>query len=251
MHPDTAETRSFKRISHAPRDNIILCSLPDVEYACLHEHSTTISLEAQQALYGPGKAFDYVYFPDRGVISLLITGSDGSAVKTAVVGREGIAGSTVVLGVAEPDVQAIVQIGGQAMRVPTSFFLQCYRELPNLNVLINQHIGLLLFQARQYALCHALHSLDARLCQWLLQTSDSIESNVIELTQDACSHLLGVQRTSVSMAAHFVQTAGGIRTRRGKIEILDRGKLERAACECYAKVKERFQSAKRAALPTV
>lgn len=157
----------------------------------------------------------------------------GSSVQTALVGREGIAGSTIVLGLVEIGVHAVVQIRGQAIRVPTSYFLQCYRELPALNNLVNRHFGLLLLQARQYALCNAAHGIDARFCRLLLDASDRLDINLIELTQDACSNALGVQRTSVSMVAHALQLAGCIRTRRGKIEILDRAKLESTACKCY------------------
>jgi CRP-like cAMP-binding protein len=107
---------------------------------------------------------------------------------------------------------------------------------------VNRQLGLLLFQAEQNALCHALHTIEARFCRWLLQATDRLDSNLLELTQEACSQNLGVQRTSVSMVAHSLQRAGHLRTRRGKIEILDRSGLEKTACECYSQVRQRFET---------
>ena len=234
MYPIPANGSLFDpTASEREYENAVLGSLPREECARVRVQSETVKIEPQRSLQSPGQPSEYVYFPSSGLISLLTTACNGSAVQTALVGREGIAGSTAVLGLVETD-QAIVQIRGQAVRVPTSYFLQCYRELPALNTLVNRHCGLLLLQARQYALCNAAHSIEARFCRLLLEASDRVDSNVVELTQGACSNALGVQRTSVSMVAHSLQLMGSIRTRRGRIEILDRAKLASNACGCYA-----------------
>src|SRR4029434_11071816 len=101
-----------------------------------------------------------------------------------------------------------------------------------------QHVMWVLFQAQQNALCHALHSIEARFCRWILQASEELDSATLDMTQECCSHILGVQRTSVSMIAHALQATGGMRTRRAKIEILARAELEQVACECYAKLQQ-------------
>ena len=224
-------------------ENLILLSLPAEERASVVESSTKVNLPQHSILYRPAQPIEHVYFLESGLVSLLTAGNDGRAIKTGVVGREGLVGSTVVLGAPATNGQAIVQIGGHALRVHASQFLQSYERLPALTRLVNGHLGLLLFQARQNALCHALHSIESRFCRWLLQASDHLETNVLELTQEACSQILGVQRTSVSMVAHSLQLAGIIRTRRGKIEILDRARLQSAACECYQHLKQRFDTA--------
>jgi CRP-like cAMP-binding protein len=176
------------------------------------------------------------------MVSLLASGRDGRAIETAVVGREGLLGCTVVLGSSHTSSQAVVQLSGRGLRTPTAQFLRCYPQLPTLFDLINRQVGLLLFQAEQNVLCHALHAIEAKFCRWVLQASDRTDSNVLELTQEACSQNLGVQRTSISMVAHTLQLAGIIRTRRGKIEILDRSRLQNATCECYQQVKQRFET---------
>jgi CRP-like cAMP-binding protein len=112
-------------------------------------------------------------------------------------------------------------------------FRALHRSLPGFGAMVGRHLHHLLVQAQQNALCHALHSIEARLCRWLLQAADAVEGDTVDLTQEECAGSLGVQRTSVSMVAHALQVAGHIRTRRGRIVLLDRAALERNACECY------------------
>ena len=223
--------------------NHVLLSLPAEECARIVECSAPVKLPQHSVMYGPKTPIDFVYFLESGMVSLLTSGRDGRAIETAVVGREGLLGSTIVLGSSHTSGQAVVQLSGHGLRTPAAQFLRCYRQLPTLFALTNRQIGLLLFQAEQNALCHAVHTIEARFCRWVLQASDRLDSNVLELTQEACSQNLGVQRTSVSMVAHTLQRAGIIRTRRGKIEILDLARLQNAACECYQQVKQRFETA--------
>jgi CRP-like cAMP-binding protein len=223
-------------------ENHILLSLPAEEYSRIVECSAPVKLQQHTMLYGPDAPIEYAYFLDSGMVSLLAAGRDGRVIETAIVGREGVLGSTIVLGSPHTNGQAVVQLSGHGLKTPTAQFLRCYRELPTLSALINRQVGLLLFQAEQNALCHALHTIEARFCRWVLQASDRLDSNMLELTQEACSQNLGVQRTSISMVAHTLQLAGIIRTRRGKIEILDRARLQTAACECYEQVKQRFET---------
>jgi CRP-like cAMP-binding protein len=224
-------------------ENHILLSLPAEEYRRIVACSVPVNLQQHTVLYGPGEPIEHVYFLNSGMVSLLAAGHDSRAIETAGVGREGLVGSKVVLGAPRAHGQAIVQLSGQGLETPTEPFLRCYRELPTLFDLVNRQVGLLLFQAEQNALCHALHTIEARFCRWVLQASDRLDSNVLELTQEACSQTLGVQRTSISMVAHGLQTAGYIRTRRGRIEILNRASLQTSACECYQQIKRRFETA--------
>jgi CRP-like cAMP-binding protein len=223
-------------------ENHVLLSLPAEERSRITACSVPVNLQQHIVVHEHGTPIDHVYFLDSGMVSLLTGGRDGRAIETAVVGREGLVGSKVVLGSSQPNGQAVVQSSGQGLKTPTVQFLRCYRELPTLFDLVNRQVGLLLYQAEQNALCHALHSIEARFSRWLLQASDRLDSNMLELTQESCSQNLGVQRTSISMVAHSLQLAGYIRTRRGKIEILDRARLESSACECYEQVRQRFDS---------
>jgi CRP-like cAMP-binding protein len=108
---------------------------------------------------------------------------------------------------------------------------------------MNRFQNVVLLQAQQSAACHALHTVQARLCRWLLQSQDVTGSEVVPLTQEFLSHMLGVQRTSVSLCAHALQSAGLIKYSRGQIKILDRRGLKKAACECYDAVRQHVDKA--------
>jgi CRP-like cAMP-binding protein len=192
-----------------------------------------VELETGTVLHRPGEAIDYVYFPTSGLISLLAIMQTGDAIETAVIGREGVVGGDVGSEGTHSFSQAMVQIEGSALRVGAAHFVNLLEGNTGFRTLVNRYLSVVLLQAQQSAACHAFHSIEARLCRWLLHSADTVESDVVRLTQEFLSHMLGCQRTSVTMAAHALQTSGLIRYTRGKIEILDRPTLEDCACECY------------------
>jgi len=223
-------------------ENAILHSLPDDERATIREHSNLVHLSQHHTLYRAGDPLEHVYFPRSGMISLLMTAQDGRTIETCMIGREGLVGVEALLAPAQAAaVGAVVQSQGDAIRVPALLVRQSIDTLPVLAELIDRQIAAVLFQAQQNALCHALHSIEARFCRWLLQAGDALASSKVDVTQEACAQILGVQRTSVSMVAHALQGRGALRTQRGKIEILDRPRLEQGACECYLELKRRAQ----------
>jgi CRP-like cAMP-binding protein len=211
--------------------------LPDSELTFVSSALAPVTLEQQRTLYGPQDPIDYIYFMDTGVVSLLAVGQDGRAIETGAIGQDGIVGAHLLLGAERAGVQALLQTDGTAQRMPAALFTRAVDELPAFRKLVLRWLNFQLYQAQQYALCHALHSIEARFCRWLLQACDARGSDGLEITQELCAHMLGVQRTSLSMVAHALQTAGTIRTLRGKIQIFERPRLEEAACECYAKLK--------------
>jgi CRP-like cAMP-binding protein len=220
-------------------ENQILLSLADEERAGILRNATRVPLVRNSILHGPKRPIEYVYFLESGLASLFTTGPDNRAIETGVIGREGLVGSQVILESPMTNGHAMVRLSGEALQIPVAPFLQCYASLPGLRKLVNGVVSLLLVQAEQNALCHALHSVEARFCRWVLQASDHVGADMLELKQEACSFVLGVQRTSVSTVAHALQVAGIIRTRRGKIQIQDRIGLERMACDCYQQLKQR------------
>jgi CRP-like cAMP-binding protein len=121
--------------------------------------------------------------------------------------------------------------------------VQAYQERAALRSLVNRFQGLIMMQTQQSAACHALHSIEGRLCRWMLHAQDTVESNLIELTQEFLSHMLGVQRSSVSLTAHQLQKAGLIKYSRGRITILDRAGIEDCACECYGVLRQETDKA--------
>ena len=139
--------------------------------------------------------------------------------------------------------QATVQIAGSAWQIQSSKFLELYKASEPFRTLINKFQNVILLQAQQSAACHALHTVEARLCRWLLQSQDITETDMVPLTQEFLSHMLGVRRTSVSLCAHALQNAGLIAYSRGQIKILNRDGLKESACECYEVVREHIDKA--------
>lgn len=214
-------------------NNGILRSLPPDELSRLQRHLTPIPLRVRSVLNTMSEPVRDVFFVESGMVSLILLARSGGAIETGVVSADGIVGALVCLGAGRSPVQAAVQMPGQAFKCATASFLECYQTMPSLRQQVNLSIAHLLLQAQQNALCHALHSVEARLCRWLLQAQDLAHSDVLDLTQEFLSNMLGVQRTSVSITAHALQQAGLVRYRRGHIQILDRPRLEECACECY------------------
>jgi CRP-like cAMP-binding protein len=202
-----------------------------------------IKLETGTVLHEPGSPVEHVYFPTSGLVSMLAIMKNGQAIETAVIGREGVVGGEIGSLGAQSAGQAMVQIEGSALRVGAAPFLRALDGSNGFRSLINRFQSVVALQAHQSAACHAFHSVDARLCRWLLQAADTVESNTVNLTQEFLSHMLGCQRTSVTLAAHALQKSGLIRYSRGKIEILDRPAIEECACECYGVLRREIDKA--------
>jgi hypothetical protein len=142
----------------------------------------------------------------------------------------------------DANTQSTVQIEGSGWQIPIANFLEIYKASDPFRSAINNYQGVILFQAQQSAGYHAIHSVEARFCRWLLLSQDILGSEQVPLIQEFLSHMLGVQRTSVSLCAHTLQKSGLIQTARGKIKILNRKGLEERACECYWVIRERIDS---------
>jgi CRP-like cAMP-binding protein len=177
------------------------------------------------------------------MVSLLAVMRTGEQIETAIVGREGVVGASIGSDGSESAGQATVQVAGSAWQVEGRKFLELYQASAPFRTLMNKFQNVLLLQAQQSAACHALHTVEARLCRWLLQSQDVTESDIVPLTQEFLSHMLGVRRTSVSLCAHALQKAGLIQYSRGRIKILNREGLKESACECYEVIREHVDKA--------
>jgi CRP-like cAMP-binding protein len=177
------------------------------------------------------------------MISMLTVMSTGEQIETAIIGSEGVSGGWVAFDDANSNTQSTVQISGWAWQIPAAKFLQIYNACDAFRAAINKYEGIIRFQAQQSAACHAIHSVEARFCRWLLISEDILGTEQVPLTQEFLSHMLGAQRTSVSLAAHALQKAGLIHYSRGRIKILDRAALEECSCECYSVIREKMNGA--------
>jgi CRP-like cAMP-binding protein len=229
----------------APRlvGNRLLAALSARDYAVLAPHLDAVELSRGQVLFEPGDDVVTTYFPGRRTIaSLLIVTRDGREVEAATIGREGAVGGIVSEGHKPAYGRAVVQVAGPAFCISTSHLEAAKIGSPRFGDLFSRYADALLAQMMQSVACNALHTVEARCCRWLLATHDRAGDEIIHLTQESLAEMLGVQRTTVSAVTAALQTRGLILTRRGRVQIVDRMGLERAACECYAAIEHHFHT---------
>ena len=222
-------------------ENRLLAALPQDEYERLVANMETVSLKFKQSVYEPNEPIEYVYFVKNGVISLLNVMEDGREVEVATVGNEGMVGLPVFLGADKIPGRAFSQIPGDARRMKANVFKDIVSPGSPLHDLLQRYTQALFNQIAQAAACNSLHSVEERMCRWLLMTQDRVEEDEFPLTQEFLSQMLGVRRPTVSMTASILQKAGLIRYSRGDITILDREGLEASSCECYGIIKVDFE----------
>ena len=215
------------------RDNRLLAALPRELFELIERDFKQISLAQGQAIYEPGDQIDQIFFPQSGMISLLVVAKNGGAIETATIGREGAVGLHSAGGRRLSFTRATVQITGKFSIIRATAFAQSMQGHAALRDLIARYTEVLWAEAQQIAACNAVHDAPARLCRWLLQSADRIGSDYLPLTQELIAQMLGVRRTTVTLLAQSLQRKDVIKYARGHITILDRGHLERCACECY------------------
>ena len=174
------------------------------------------------------------------MISLVANMDDGMQAEVGVIGREGLLGVPIRLGVATSFVEDIVQVPGTALRMGAREFRHALEVKAPFRALLLRYNEAVQAQVMQTAACNGRHALEQRLARWLLMAHDRSARDEMPLTQDCMAMMLGVQRPSVTVAAGALQRAGLIRYSGGRIMVLDRPGLEAASCECYALVKHRF-----------
>ena len=217
--------------------NRFLSALPPHDFSLLAPHLRTVALERGTMLHDVGEEIEHVYFPHTGMVSLVAVMQSGATVETATIGRGGLIGASAGLGARWTFGRAIVQLPGSAAWLAAPQFHAAANESQAIRHLVVRYNDLLLAQVQQSVACNALHALENRLCRWLLQTHDCVDGDAIPLTQEFLAQMLGVRRTTVTIAARLLQSAGLVRYRRGLIHIIDRPGLEEIACECYAVVR--------------
>lgn len=213
--------------------NRLLAALPASDLALLKPELELVTLDQDAVISRTGDAIEYVYFPHSGAISLMIDMADGHSVATAAIGREGAVGLLSVLGPSPSAITAVVRAAGNADRIPASRFLAAFERSAAIRRVLQNHIRAMLIQFQLGAACNALHPVEARMARWLLQIRERVDQDVLPLTQQALSQMLGVRRTTVTLLMRNLRASGAIRSeRRGLIEI-DRVRLAAAACECH------------------
>jgi len=218
-------------------ENTLLSALPDRDLKRLLAAMATVTLTFGDVLCEAGQRIRHVYFPTDSLVSLLTLVDAHRSLEVGLVGREGMVGVALVLGVATSPVHALVQGSGSALRIDAARFR---RELTNckpLQVILHRYAHVLMVQVSQTAACNRFHGVEARLARWLLMTRDRMRSRHFHLTQEFLAHMLGVRRVGVTNAAQTLKRRKLIDYNRGNISIIDETGLESASCSCYEKVK--------------
>jgi CRP-like cAMP-binding protein len=217
--------------------NHLLAALPSDAYERLQPSLEPMTFSLGKVVYESGGQMRYVYFPTTSHISLLYTMIDGSTAEMGLVGKEGVVGISLFMGGETTPSHAVVQGGGAALRMKAKAMLDEFKRGGEFQLLLLRYTQALITQISQTAVCNRLHSVEQRLCRWLLMTHDRTESDQLQMTHEFISNMLGVRREGVTVAAQRLQEAGMISYVRGHINILDRPQLLTHVCECYQVVK--------------
>ena len=222
----------------APRGNRLLGALPPREYRRLRPHLDCVPLSLKAVLHEPGQRVKYLYFPISGMLSLLrVHEGRGGRIEVGVVGREGMVGLPVFLGTTVTSTQSMVQVPGEALRLRASTFRRLVSRESKLHEMLLRYTHVFLTQVIQWVACNSLHSVEKRLCRWLLAVHDRATGDHFPLTHEFLAAMLGVRRASVTDAARRLRQAGLIHYGGGQLTVLDRRGLERAVCGCYHTVR--------------
>ncbi len=223
-----------------PRQNHLLASLTDADYARLFPNLEYAQLSLGDVMHGSGDAMNCVYFPTTAIVSLLYVLENGASAEIAVVGNEGIVGIALFMGGETTPNQAVVQSAGEAYKLRGSHLKEEFNRAGPLQHLLLRYTLALFSQMAQTAVCNRHHSVDQQLCRWLLLSLDRLPSNELCMTQELIANMLGVRREGVTEAAGKLQAAGLIQYNRGHITVIDRAGLEARVCECYEVVRKEF-----------
>lgn len=224
-----------------PDRNHILAALPPGDYRRVASRLEPAPFGKRQPLHEPDKRISHVYFPRTGVASIVARMSEGGTIEVATIGNEGVVGLSAYLGNGRSSMEVFVQIPGEAVRMSSGAFRQELRTGTALRDLIRRYTQALMTQIGQSAACNRAHSTVKRCARWLLTTHDRVPGDEYSLTQEFLGEMLGVRRAGVTVAAGQLKRRHLIDYRRGRIRILDRKGLEKAACECYALIRSEHE----------
>jgi CRP-like cAMP-binding protein len=224
--------------ANSPDQNHLLAALGPLDRERIYPHLKLVPMPLGKVVYEAGEVLRHAYFPTDSIVSLMYITADGSSAQIAVVGNDGIVGVPLFMGSETTPSRAVVQSAGHAFRIGGQQLEAEFHRNGQLQNLLLRYTQALITQMAQTAVCNRHHSLDQQLCRFLLLSLDRLSSNQLTVTQELIANMLGVRREGVTDAAGKLQKLGIIRYARGRITVLDRSKLEKMCCECYAAVKK-------------
>jgi CRP-like cAMP-binding protein len=224
------------------KHNQLLGALEEAASQRLLKHLTSIRLKLGTVVCEAGGVLKHAYFPEGAVLSLLTVMESGAAIETANIGREGAFGLFAAMYSRVSFNQCLVQLEGPMVRCPIELLQEEFAKSAHVRDLFVSYSETLLAQVQQTVGCNALHTVEERMSRWLLMMFDRAEGEPMKYTHQFLSEVMGVNRTSITLAALNMQKEGLIAYRRGKMQVLDKLAMEKASCECYAVVKRRFDA---------
>jgi CRP-like cAMP-binding protein len=223
-----------------PIQNQLLAALPGKDYRRLLPHLELVRLPFMEVLYESRDSIEHVYFPNDGLISLLVVMEDQPLREIGVIGREGMFGVAVALGMKTTPIRALIQLPGSAMRMKAGALRDELKRGGAMQHVLLRYAHSLFTQVSQSAACASSHQVNKRLSRWLMMTHDHAPGDAFEMKHEFMAMMLGVTRSVVTRAAGHLQDEKMITYTRGQVTILDRHRLEATACECYALVKAEY-----------
>jgi CRP-like cAMP-binding protein len=221
--------------------NRLLAALPREAYERIEPHLENRPLEHGRVLHKPGDVIHHLYFPAGCLISVTVTMRDNKTAEAAVVGRRDVVGINAFMGGRETtQTEYVVQVPGEAVRVSADPLREEFDRNKSLRDVLLKYTQAMIAQITQTAACNRLHGVEQRYARWLLETRDRIGSDDLRLTHEYIAEMLGVRRASVTDVAGKFAKQSIIAMERGLTRILDTARLEAAACECYAVVRDEY-----------
>ncbi|WOH53513.1 Crp/Fnr family transcriptional regulator [Bradyrhizobium sp. sBnM-33] len=220
--------------------NLLLSQLSQDDFKRVEPFLKLTPFKQHSVLFEAEQEIKHVYFPEGAVVSLVVTLESGETIEAAMVGADGVIGASAALDGRISLSRGIVQLSGDIVVCSIEGLKSAALPSPKLLSLLIRHEQTVYAQAQQSAACFATHHVQARLCRWLLRARDLSGSDTLLFTQEYLADMLGVRRTSVTVVAHTLQSAGLIKYARGRIQILDAEALQDCACECYGTVKRHY-----------
>jgi len=213
--------------------NMLLLSASDRDYSLLRPHLEYLNLTHHLVIHEACDTIKYAYFPNAGLISLVVAMRDGKTAEAGILGNEGFTGVPAAVGLSRDMLREVVQVAADGFRIEAQALQAVLQSAPKVQMLLCRYAVLLGMQISQTAACNRLHEIKQRLARWLLMTQDRINSDRLPITHDFLATMLGTGRASVTLAARGLEKEQTIKNTRGIVVIVNRKKLENCACECY------------------
>jgi CRP-like cAMP-binding protein len=214
--------------------NLMLLAIPENEFSAVRPLLEPVDMPRYRVLYEQSEKIEHAYFANDGMISLVVITDDGRSVEVGIAGCQGVVGVPLAFGFDYAPTRAISQLPGAGLRISSTALREAFPQCPNLRRIVERYVLTQQLQVAQIAACNRLHDMEQRLARWLLMCQDHVNSEMLPLTHEFLAQMLGSGRPTVTIAAGVLERAGLIENTRGSVKIVNRKRLEDAACECYA-----------------